>query len=144
VRDWPSNALLGVSSREALLRHPIAGLSWEGFVIEQLLGHLAAKGFRPDAYYLRTSDGHELDLLLQFGTTLVALEIKLSSHASPDDVARLDRCADLAQAAHRYLVCQTTAPVLGRDRGVLDLAGAAAQLETIAAAQSARKRVRRR
>jgi hypothetical protein len=50
----------------------------------------------------------------------------------------------LAGAEHRYVVCQTTAPVLGRDRGVLDLAGAAAQLEKIGAAQSAPKRARHR
>jgi predicted AAA+ superfamily ATPase len=138
------HSLLGIADREALLRHPVAGPSWEGFVIEQLLGHLAARGFRADAHYLRTSDGHELDLLLQLGTTLVALEVKLSSRASPEDIAKLDRCADLVGAEHRYVVCQTTAPVLGRNRGVLDLAGAAKRLETIAAPQSPPKRARGR
>jgi hypothetical protein len=138
------HSLLGIADREALLRHPVAGPSWEGFLIEQLLGHLAARGVRADAHYLRTSDGHELDLLLQLGTTLVALEIKLSSRASPEDIAKLDRCADLVGAEHRYLVCQTTAPVLGRNRGVLDLAGAAKRLETIAAPQSPPKRARGR
>jgi predicted AAA+ superfamily ATPase len=126
------HSVLGISSREALLRHPLAGASWEGFVIEQLLGSFAARGLGGEAFFLRTSDGYEIDLLLQFGATLVALEIKLSTRASSDDVARLDRCADVVRAQHRYVVCQTTTPVLGRDRGVLNLPAALERLEAIA------------
>jgi hypothetical protein len=45
-------------------------------------------------------------------------------------------------AEHRDLVCQPSAPVLGRNRGVLDLAGAAQRLEAIATPRSARERAR--
>ena len=126
------HALLGISSYEELLRHPLAGASWEGFVIEQLLGSLAAHGLAAEPSFFRTSDGHEIDLLLQLGPTLAALEIKLSARASPDDVARLDRCADLVKAQHRYIVCQTSAPVLVSNRGVLHLPAALERLGVIA------------
>ena len=40
------HALLGIADKEGLLGHPIAGASWEAFVIENLLGAAAAAGSR--------------------------------------------------------------------------------------------------
>ena len=70
------HALLGLSNLEAILGHPIAGASWEGFVIEQLL----AAAPHVDASFYRTSHGAEADLVLSFrgGETWV-VEIKRSS-----------------------------------------------------------------
>ena len=118
------HALLRIDSRTALLRHPAAGASWEGFVVEQLLGALAATGVDTDAHYLRTSDGYEIDLLLTVGGVTVAIEIKLSATATPEDLAHLERVADFVSAEHRYVVCKTTAPMATATRGVLDLASA--------------------
>lgn len=126
------HALLGLATREALLRHPLAGASWEGFVIEQLLGALGARGARCEAHFLRTSDGHEIDLVLQLAAHRVAIEIKLSAGASQEDLVKLDRAAALAGARHRYLVCQTRSPAAGAERGVLDLAAALARLTRLA------------
>jgi len=117
------HATLGIASRDELLRHPLAGASFEGFVIEQVLGHLNARGLPHEAFFFRTSDGHELDLLLLLGGESVGVEIKLAASASPEDVAKLEKAADLARAQHRYLVCQTRRPALGAKRGVVDLAG---------------------
>ncbi len=125
------HALLGVGSHEALLRHPLAGASWEGFAIEQMLGNLAARGADFEPFFLRTSDGREIDLLLRLGGTRVALEIKLAARASPDDLARLERAADLAGAEHRYIVCQTASPAANARRGVFDLNAAVERLRHI-------------
>ncbi|MGH8704535.1 MAG: ATP-binding protein [Burkholderiales bacterium] len=125
------HALLGIDSRNALLRHPLAGASWEGFAIEQILGGLAARGADFEAFFLRSSDGREIDLLLRLGRTLIALEIKLAARASPEDLARLERAADLAGAAHRYIVCQTAAPAADARRGVLDLPAALERLQRV-------------
>ena len=56
------HALLGISDREALLAHPVAGGSWEGMAIESLV---AAAPDGTDAYFFRTSAGAEIDLLLK-------------------------------------------------------------------------------
>ena len=129
------HALLGVGSRSELLRHPAAGASWEGLVIEQLLGSVAARGAEPEAHFLRTSDGYEIDLLLKLGGVTAALEIKLSANAAPQDLARLERAADFVGAEHRYIVCQTPAPVANATRGVLDLASAIERLTKLGRAQ---------
>ena len=70
------HALLGLQNLDAVLGHPVAGASWEGFVIEQLVN--AAP--QAQASFYRTSNGAEVDLVLEFrnGQTWV-IEIKRSS-----------------------------------------------------------------
>lgn len=68
------HALLGLDGREAVLGHPVAGGSWEGFVLENLL---AAAPERTRAYFYRTAAGAEIDLVLEMpGGRLWAIEIK--------------------------------------------------------------------
>jgi uncharacterized protein len=101
------HALLSVRDERALLAQPWVGASWEGLVIEQALGHLSSHGRNFNAYYFRTSDQHELDLVLELGGELWALEVKLSSSPGPDDMRRLDRAADMIGATRRFVVSQT-------------------------------------
>jgi hypothetical protein len=70
------HALLGLRDLDAVLGHPVAGSSWEGFVIEQLI----AAAPQAQASFYRTSHGAEVDLVLEFksGETWV-IEIKRSS-----------------------------------------------------------------
>lgn len=76
------HALLGISHSEALMGHPKVGASWEGFVIEQVLGALGQAGVTPRAFFWRTHGGAEVDLILEIGTRLVPLEVKLSGSPS--------------------------------------------------------------
>ena len=101
------HALLNVSDEETLLCQPWVGASWEGYVIEQAVGVLSAKGSAFDEYYFRTSDGYEIDLVLDFGKELWAIEIKLTSEPGAADIARLDKTADMIQAHRRFLISQT-------------------------------------
>jgi len=67
-------ALLGLPTLDALLSHPVAGQSWEGMVIENLL---AAAPDGTAAYFYRTAAGAEVDLVLDFsGGKRWAVEIK--------------------------------------------------------------------
>lgn len=66
--------LLGITDFDDLVSHPVVGLSWEGFVIENLLCTVPRS---TEAYFYRTSSGIEIDLLLQLpGQELWAIEIK--------------------------------------------------------------------
>lgn len=68
------HALLGIGDFNALAGHPVAGASWEGYVIENLL---AAAPDRTTASFYRTSAGAEVDLALQLPNgELWAIEIK--------------------------------------------------------------------
>ena len=70
------HALLGLPNLDAVLGHPIAGSSWEGFVMEQLIN--AAP--QAQACFYRTSNGAEVDLVLTFRNQQTwVVEIKRSS-----------------------------------------------------------------
>ncbi|MBO0937702.1 ATP-binding protein [Fibrella sp. HMF5335] len=69
--------LLRLYDEEALIGHPAAGGSWEGYVIQQVV---AVLGTGSQAFFYRTQQGSELDLVIeQGGRIVVALEIKLSN-----------------------------------------------------------------
>lgn len=66
--------LLGIADEAALLSHPKAGASWEGFVIEQVLATEA----HDDAWFWGTHQGAEIDLVLRRGERLFGVECKRS------------------------------------------------------------------
>lgn len=75
------HALLRIGAIDDLLGHPIAGASWESWVIEQAL---AASGAHTGACFFRTVAGAEIDLVLERPRgKRIALEIKLSSAPKP-------------------------------------------------------------
>jgi predicted AAA+ superfamily ATPase len=100
------HAILNVPDHRALLFQPWVGASWEGFVIEQVLGELSSRWSPYHQNNFRTSDGYEVDLVLDFGTDLFAIEIKLTTSPSPADMNRLDKVADMIGASRRFLVSQ--------------------------------------
>ncbi len=71
-----THTLLGLSSLDDILGHPVAGASWEGFVIETVLS-AAPPG--TSANFYRTAAGAEIDLVLTLpNQELWAIEIKRS------------------------------------------------------------------
>jgi predicted AAA+ superfamily ATPase len=70
------HSLLGNSTLDALYGHPSVGSSWEGFVIEQIIGILP-RGWQ--FFFYRSSSGAEIDLLLMNNKkAAIAVEIKYS------------------------------------------------------------------
>ncbi len=68
--------LLGIPDMNALLGHPLAGNSWEGYVIQQLMAFL---GDNYDFSFYRTQDGTECDLIISKGINVLScIEIKLT------------------------------------------------------------------
>ena len=66
------HVLLGIRTEKELFTHPRIGASWEGYVVEEVLGQL-----QPDqAYFWATHQGAELDLLLFKNGRRLGIEIK--------------------------------------------------------------------
>ncbi|OHC60693.1 MAG: ATPase [Rhodocyclales bacterium RIFCSPLOWO2_02_FULL_63_24] len=74
------HALLGIATLDDLAGHPVAGLSWEGFLIEQLIAHLPPLA---EFGFYRTAAGAELDLVVENGGRRIGYEIKLSNAPRP-------------------------------------------------------------
>lgn len=123
------HALLNVTDRNALLGQPWVGASWEGFVIDQTLAALQCTGRSFEAFYLRTSDQREIDLLISTDTELWAMEIKLTTRPAFADMARLEANADLVNADRRFLVCQRAEFVQSGARVICDLEGLVGYIE---------------
>lgn len=68
------HGLLGLGDKDAILGHPVAGPSWEGFATESII---VAAGADAEASYYRTAGGAEVDLVLDLpGDHRTAIEIK--------------------------------------------------------------------
>jgi len=101
------HALLGVKTYESLFDQPWVGASWEGFIIENILNTLSQKGVPVNPYFFRSSDGHEMDLVLDFGVKqLWGLEIKLSSDIKISDFDQLKKVAQMINVEKGFLICQ--------------------------------------
>jgi len=110
------HALLNVTASENILAKPWVGASWEAFVIEQILGAFQQSDIQVAPYYFRTSDGYDIDLVLDFGSELWAVEIKLTTSPGPNDFNRLEAAADMIGAERRILVSQVQRSQIAGDR----------------------------
>lgn len=97
------HALLGIRTLDDLNGHPVAGLSWEGFVIEQILAALPPL---TTAGFYRTAAGAELDLVVEHEGRRIGFEIKLST-APKVSKGFWNACEDLG-VSNAYIV----APIL--------------------------------
>ncbi len=75
------HALLGISSFDQLLSHPVAGHSWEAFCLENVIGNLP---FGWAWWFYRTAAGAEMDLVLEApGGKRYGVEVKLGLDSRP-------------------------------------------------------------
>jgi len=109
------HSLQGVNSSDDLIVQPWVGFSWEGFVIEQILICLEAQGTHYEAYFFRTNDGHELDLLLILNGKKWGFEIKLSGSPGRDEIDRLHKAAEMVGVDRKVLISRTRREIKGRD-----------------------------
>jgi hypothetical protein len=94
------HALLELESWHEVLGHPVAGPSWEGMVIENLI---AAAGDRFTPFFYRTQDGAEVDLVLERGgRVVVAIEIKRTTAPAQSRGFRLG--CDVLQPGQAFVV----------------------------------------
>jgi predicted AAA+ superfamily ATPase len=117
------HAILQTRTPDDLLAQPWVGASWEGFVIEQVLGHLAAWGRTVQPFFLHTADQYEIDLVLDFGRSLWAVEVKLTASPSLSDTRHLSKVANLIQADRRVLVARVHETLESEGLLVTDLPG---------------------
>ena len=74
------HALLEIENRDQLFSNPIYGASFEAYVIENILVSIQSQnGPQWRSYFFRTSNGAEIDLVLEKGQQRIAIEIKSSA-----------------------------------------------------------------
>lgn len=93
------HALIDIVDEGTLVRHPVVGASFEGFVIEQIINML---GTEWQYSFYRTQHGAEIDLICERGDQRIAIEVKRSTHPVPS-AGFYDGC-DIVKATQRWLV----------------------------------------
>lgn len=98
------HALLNIKGFDMLFGNPIAGASWETLVIENIIAN--TEDF--DASFFRTSNGNEIDLILERGKNKYAVECKLSS--APKISAGFYNAIDLIGVKHGWIAAPVNDP----------------------------------
>jgi predicted AAA+ superfamily ATPase len=73
------HSLLNIESLNSLMSHPVFGFSWEGLVIE----NVCSLNPEFEASFYKSSQGSEIDLVLQRGDQQIAIECKVGDAPKP-------------------------------------------------------------
>ena len=101
--------LLRINNLDNLLLHPVAGISFESFVIEELIRGMGSTLSTQQEYsYYRTVDQSEVDLIMEGNFGIVPMEIKLNSTIKPKSLQGLKNFLSDTGANYGILVNRGT------------------------------------
>jgi len=104
--------LAGFRSAEALFSSPLAGAFWDSHVFGQILRHSASAGEASVLHYWRTTNGAEVDLVMEeAGGAAIAVECKWKEHPGDADAAGLRalEAAEKDRITGKFILCRTQA-----------------------------------
>ncbi len=96
--------LLGIRTEAELDLHFAKGTLFENLVINELQKNVLNKGQQPRFYFWRDHSHHVVDLLIQDGIQLKAVEIKSGKTIQPDFFKGLNQFEKIAPEAQKILV----------------------------------------
>lgn len=100
--------LLHIINLESLYNDPIAGRSFEGFVIEEILKGIQDAGIvNTQFFYYRTRSGAEIDLILEGNFGLLPIEIKLGKTVIRNKLLTLSRFVEEHQLSFGMVINQS-------------------------------------
>jgi len=76
--------LLGIKSADQARTHPQRGALFENLVVSECFKAYTHQRQQPPLFYWRDQTGHEIDLIIEEGDHLTAVEIKSGQTVSPD------------------------------------------------------------
>lgn len=96
--------LLGIKNTQELDLHFAKGNLFENLVITELMKKSLNRGKRPQFYFWRDTAQHEIDLLVQNGVQLEAIEIKSGKTIQPDFFKGLNYLKKINPTTNSYVV----------------------------------------
>lgn len=76
--------LLGIATLDHLVSHPLIGALAETWFFGEIQRFLAGRRRLESVYFWRTSDGHEVDFIIEVGSRIIPIEAKFSGTSSSD------------------------------------------------------------
>lgn len=86
-----ASALLGISTAQQMQNHPLRGALFETMVVNEFLKNRANAGVREPLYFWRDNIGTEVDLILERGSEIAAVEIKSGITVASDAFGNLHK-----------------------------------------------------
>ncbi len=120
--------LMGFRNAAELPQHALWGAIWENLVVSELRKAFLVQGQRPPLWFWRTSDGHEIDLLVETAPErFITVECKTAAQVTSTAVkanAVLGKEYGADCVIHAYVVCRTDQPYpLGEKAEAVPLVG---------------------
>ncbi|MDP2817617.1 MAG: ATP-binding protein [Polaromonas sp.] len=84
-------ALLGVRNADQMQHHPLRGAFFETMVVNEFLKSRCNAGVRDPLYFWRDNIGTEIDLILERGTEVAAIEVKSGITVASDSFGNLKK-----------------------------------------------------
>jgi len=103
--------LLNLDTLDDVRNHPVFGASWETFVLEDVIRRERLRHPHAQFFFWRTADGAEIDLVIEHGSTRIALEIKAGRGDKPNDARVLERAMSDVGARAGWILDQTAESV---------------------------------
>lgn len=114
--------LVGLQDEDHAMQGPMAGALFETACVAQLYKRLSVWEDERALYYFRSSDGLEVDMLIEQGGRLFPIEVKLSSTIDSSKVGNLIKWREIAhQQDISSLVISTSSNVGDVARGVRNI-----------------------
>ncbi len=88
--------LLHISDVNQLRGHPQWGALVETWCVSEVIKARLNRGLSPDCWFWRSSDGYEVDLVIESGNRLLPIEIKATATPYPKHAATLRKLRELA------------------------------------------------
>jgi hypothetical protein len=82
--------LLGIQAPDQLRFHPLRGAVFESWVVSEIYKAIVHSGMQPDLFHYRETRGAEIDLLIDRGRELDAIEIKSGATTTADFFKNLE------------------------------------------------------
>jgi len=104
--------LLGIRTPEQLEVHPLRGAVFETWAVAEILKQYLHHGQVPQLFFYRDRKGHEVDLIVERGREMLALEIKSGRTPSADYFSALEHFANVMTDTKKSGVAGITKLVL--------------------------------
>lgn len=109
--------LLGIREPEQIRLHPLRGAIFESWVASEILKARSHAAKPADLFHLREDRGAEVDLIVEAGNTVRAVEAKSGATVAEDFLERLIAFGDALRERHQHLQAELSLVHGGTQRG---------------------------
>ncbi len=96
--------LLGIRETSQLITHPLRGSIFESMVVTELIKKRTNAGLPINLYYWRDKTGHEIDIIVDNGRTLLPIEIKSGKTFNTEFFKNIDYWSRLSGSEQSILL----------------------------------------